>query len=249
MHLSDCPPITFTRRKGQKSIRIRVKPGQIVVSAPYFCSEKDVKDFLNEKESWIRTSLKRMDGKKNDFQRMLEDHRNDVLLRGKWVPITLRHARPGEKKWLLVERQGRIDAYPPECSEPETVDSFSIEMDSAQYVPNEVKRQFLYEKARAELPEVFQEIASELPFKWTRLFIRSQQTKWGTCSSRGNISLNWRLIMCPPEIVEYLVIHELCHTVHMNHSKAYWQLVKAHYVGVDAANTWLKTKGNVCFLI
>jgi predicted metal-dependent hydrolase len=226
-----------------------VKPGQIVVSAPYFCSEKDVKDFLNEKESWIRTSLKRMDGKKNDFQRMLEDHRNDVLLWGKWVPITLRHARPGEKKWLLVERQGRIDAYPPECSEPETVDPFSIEMDSAQYVPNEVKRQFLYEKARAELPEVFQEIASELPFQWTRLFIRSQQTKWGTCSSRGNISLNWRLIMCPPEIVEYLVIHELCHTVHMNHSKAYWQLVKAHYVGVDAANTWLKTKGNVCFLI
>ena len=55
--------------------------------------------------------------------------------------------------------------------------------------------------------------------------------------------------MCPPEIVRYLIVHELCHTVHMNHSKAYWQLVKSHYPQVDWANKWLKTDGNLCFLI
>ena len=122
LHLSDCPPIKFTRRKGQKSIRIRVKPGEIVVSAPFYCSERAVKDFVSEKESWIRTSLKRMDGKKSEHRNILDEHKNDILLRGSWVPITLRHARPGEKKWLLVERKGRIDAYPPDTQKSSILD-------------------------------------------------------------------------------------------------------------------------------
>jgi predicted metal-dependent hydrolase len=58
--------------------------------------------------------------------------------------------------------------------------------------------------------------AHRLPFK--RLFIRSQRTKWGTCSSRGNISLNWRLILTPPHVIDYVILHELVHTKIMNHS-------------------------------
>lgn len=249
IQFTDCPPIQFKRRKGQKSIRIRVKPGEIVVSAPIYCSEKAVKAFVVEKESWIRTSLNRMSLKKNDQKSILAQHKNDILLRGKWIPITIRHARPGEKNWLLVERQGRVDAYPPDLPDYNTANLFSEERLTEHVVPDEVKHEFLYEKARIELPSTFREISKELPFKWSRLFIRSQRTKWGTCSSKGNISLNWRLIMCPPNIVRYLVIHELCHTVHMNHSKAYWQLVRSHYPQVDGANKWLKTEGNLCFLI
>lgn len=249
IQLTDCPPILFTRRKGQKSIRIRVKPGEIVVSAPIYCSEKAVKEFVTEKESWIRTSLKRMAGKKSEQKNILDLHKNDILLRGQWIPITIRHARPGEKSWLLIERQGRVDAYPPDLPRSNSVDLFSEENQSELEVPKDIKREFLYEKARVELPTTFRDISKDLPFKWTRLFIRSQRTKWGTCSSKGNISLNWRLIMCPPEIVHYLVIHELCHTVHMNHSKAYWQLVKSYYPQVDIANNWLKTEGNLCFLV
>jgi predicted metal-dependent hydrolase len=249
LQLSDCPPIKFTRRKGQKSIRIRIKPGEIVVSAPFFCSERAVKDFVNEKETWIRASLKRMNGKKDEQKDILASHQNDILLRGEWVPITIRHARPNEKDWLLIERQGRIDAYPPDKVGSGELTLFSNTDVTPVFVPNEVKREFLYQKARTELPDTFRKISSELPFKWTRIFIRSQRTKWGTCSSRGNISLNWRLIMCPPEITRYLVVHELCHTVHMNHSKAYWKLVSEHYPEVNAANKWLKTRGNLCFLI
>lgn len=249
IQFTDCPPIQFKRRKGQKSIRIRVKPGQIVVSAPIYCSDKAVKEFVTEKESWIRTSLNRMSLKKDDQKNLLEQHKNDILLRGQWIPVTIRHVRPGEKKWLLIERQGRVDAYPPDLHGNNSANLFSEMRETDHVVPKEVKREFLHEKARVELPLVFRDISKELPFKWTRLFIRSQRTKWGTCSSKGNISLNWRLIMCPPKIVRYLVVHELCHTVHMNHSKAYWQLVKSHYPQVELANKWLKTEGNLCFLV
>jgi predicted metal-dependent hydrolase len=249
LQLADCPPITYTRRRGQKSIRIRVKSDQIAVSAPYFCAEKAIHAFVNEKESWIRSALNRMNRKRISQQNLLEYHQHDLLLRGEWVPITVRHARPGEKKWLLTERKGRIDAYPPDTDIYNSRNLFSSLENAVITVPDEVKRDFLFEVARAELPIRFNEIASELPFKWTRLFIRSQRTKWGTCSSKGNISLNWRLIMCPPEIVRYLVVHELCHTVHMNHSKSYWKLVHKYFPNVDSANKWLKSEGNLCFQI
>lgn len=249
LQLADCPPITYTRRKGQKSIRIRVKPDHILVSAPYYCADRSILAFVTEKEQWIRSAIVRMNGKRNSEQQLLDDHQNDILLRGNWVPITIRHARPGADTWLLVERQGRVDAYPPDTGSTSTGDLFTPVNSTKNTVPKDVKREFLYETARQELPETFKQIAAELPFKWIRLFIRSQRTKWGTCSSKGNISLNWRLIMCPPDILRYLIVHELCHTVHMNHSMAYWKLVKQHYPQVEQANKWLRTQGNICFKI
>jgi predicted metal-dependent hydrolase len=63
---------------------------------------------------------------------------------------------------------------------------------------------------------------------YNRLSIRSQKTRWGSCSSRGNISLNDQLLFLPADAVEYLMIHELCHTRHLNHSKAFWTLVQTH---------------------
>jgi predicted metal-dependent hydrolase len=247
MHqLPDCPPIHYTRRRGQRNIRIRVKPDLINVSGPWHCPERTMVSFVLEKEDWIRKSISKMHSKQSANHLHLDEHKNDVLLRGRWLPIIIRHARPGEKEWLLVERDGRIDAYPPDSAGQPSL--FAVHQEPTE-VPSDVKRIFLYETARKELPKHFERVAQHLPFKWTRLFIRSQKTKWGTCSSKGNISLNWRLILCPPTIVDYLVIHELCHTVHMNHSIAYWKLVKSHYSQVDEANKWLKTQGNLCFLI
>jgi predicted metal-dependent hydrolase len=60
------------------------------------------------------------------------------------------------------------------------------------------------------------------------LSIRSQKTRWGSCSIRGNISLNDQLLFMPAKTVEYLMIHELCHTRHLNHSTAFWSLVEHH---------------------
>ena len=83
---------------------------------------------------------------------------------------------------------------------------------------------------------------SGLPF--SRLTIRAQRTRWGSCSSKGNISLNWRLVQMPVFVSDYVMIHELCHTVHMNHSAAFWQLVQQHFPDTDNARQWLKTNGS-----
>lgn len=83
------------------------------------------------------------------------------------------------------------------------------------------------------------ELAEKNDFKYERLFIRNQKTKWGTCSSRKNISFNWRLIMCPEYIIEYIIIHELSHLKEMNHSGRFWEEVEKIIPNYKIAKSWL----------
>ena len=89
-------------------------------------------------------------------------------------------------------------------------------------------RQWVRRRAQTVLPDLVGELSERSGLKFERVSIRSQKTRWGSCSSRGNISLNDQLMFVPAECVEYLVIHELCHTRHMNHSQAFWRLVGEH---------------------
>lgn len=70
--------------------------------------------------------------------------------------------------------------------------------------------------------------------------IKDQKTRWGSCSSKGNINLNWRLILAPQEVMDYVIIHELCHLKEMNHSKAFWDLVQTHCPDYKKHQQWLK---------
>ena len=79
---------------------------------------------------------------------------------------------------------------------------------------------------------------------YTSITIRDQKTRWGSCSGRGTLSFNWRLILAPAEILDYVVVHELCHLTHMNHSKEFWALVGSVIPDYKIRRKWLKENGH-----
>ncbi len=104
------------------------------------------------------------------------------------------------------------------------------------------QRAHAHECLRARIAEL--SAAHRLPFN--RLFIRSQRTKWGTCSAKRNISLNWRLIFTPKHVIDYVILHELVHTKILNHSHAFWVHLRAICPGIETAVRWLKLNRQGC---
>ncbi|MEM1310707.1 MAG: M48 family metallopeptidase, partial [Cyanobacteria bacterium P01_H01_bin.153] len=93
---------------------------------------------------------------------------------------------------------------------------------------------------RLELAPWLQQLSQRCDLAYSRMTVRGQATRWGSCSSKQSISLNYKLLFLPPTLVNYVLIHELCHTVHMNHSKAFWQLVQRYYPNLNQAKVDLK---------
>ena len=94
--------------------------------------------------------------------------------------------------------------------------------------------------ATRELPARLAELAAREGLAVRRVSIRDQRSRWGSCSARGVISLNWRLVQMPDFVRDYIIMHELIHRREMNHSARYWQLVRTAFPETDAAEQWLR---------
>lgn len=88
--------------------------------------------------------------------------------------------------------------------------------------------------------------------RYTSITVRDQKTRWGSCSSRGTLSFNYRLIFAPDIILDYVVVHELCHLTHMNHSRDFWNMVGSILPDYREHRKWLREHGNeltlICYL-
>jgi predicted metal-dependent hydrolase len=97
--------------------------------------------------------------------------------------------------------------------------------------------------ARELVTMVLDEEAPALGVTYRRVQIRDQRTRWGSCSSRGTLSFNWRLALAPLEVLDYVVVHELCHLREPNHSARFWQLVASRRPGWRVQRDWLTRHG------
>lgn len=103
---------------------------------------------------------------------------------------------------------------------------------------------WLKAEARRDLIAASTKYACAMGVKFRRIAIRDQRSRWGSCSSDGSLSYSWRLIMAPPQVLDYVAAHEVAHLRHMNHSVKFWRLVLGHCPHSAAAKAWLKTNGN-----
>jgi predicted metal-dependent hydrolase len=99
-------------------------------------------------------------------------------------------------------------------------------------------------ECRALVRAEAERIAREEGLAPTRIRIAGQRTRWGSCAPSGTVSLNWRLALAPPAVLDYVVIHELCHLGEANHGPRFWALVEQHRPGYRAARRWLGDNGH-----
>ena len=98
-------------------------------------------------------------------------------------------------------------------------------------------------EARRRITEVAEREAARLGLEYGTIAIRDQRTRWGSCSRRGTLSFSWRLLLAPAEVLEYVVVHELCHLREPNHSQAFWRMLDAARPGWQAQARWLREYG------
>lgn len=121
-----------------------------------------------------------------------------------------------------------------------------IEVLARDHGPDEVAkvlRKWMVAEAKDVLSTLAREKAVEIGVSYRSLRVRTLKSKWGSCSTEGDLTFNWRLILFPREIQRYVVVHELCHLVHFDHSRKFWRLVAEHEPSFRDAVRWLKSEG------
>ena len=102
----------------------------------------------------------------------------------------------------------------------------------------------LAEEALKVIPERVEYFAKVIGVTYGKITVRNQKTRWGSCSSKGNLNFNCLLMLAPPEVLDYVVVHELCHRKQMNHSKAFWLEVEKVLPNYKEVRKWLKEQGS-----
>ena len=107
----------------------------------------------------------------------------------------------------------------------------------------EAELRALAAEAATDLETRVRRFAPLVGVSWTGISVRRQRSRWGSCSARGSLNFNCLLMLCPPEIRDYVAVHELCHRLHMNHSAAFWAEVERILPDWKARRRWLRTNG------
>lgn len=111
-----------------------------------------------------------------------------------------------------------------------------------------VLEQWLRSTARVIIRKRVQEVSEKLNLAYNQVFIKGQKTRWGSCSSKRNLNFNWRLVMAPEQVQDYIIVHELIHLVEPNHSERFWALVEKACPDYKAHRAWLRKNGRLLSL-
>lgn len=220
--------ITHSRRR---TVRLRVAaPDLIEVAAPLGFSRAEVEGLLRTKEAWITKQLARLAEVAASPLNTAAEAGAQLLYLGRPRKLTILTGTTGRAEVRLED--DRLFVGLPPLPEPDR----TVALDN-------ILRAWYIAAARRLLAVRTAHWAEVLGVRPQRIFIREQKSRWGSCSSRGNVSYNWRVVMAPPEVLDYLVVHELCHLKAPNHSPAFWALVAAADPAYKEHRRWLRRHG------
>lgn len=215
--LSGNPPVAITLRQSARARRISLRvsglDGKVTLTIPRGVSVREALEFAREKESWLRAQLERQPDQ---------------------VQVGIGGQLPLEGRLLRIESGAGRGVR-------EDVDRLIVPGASDRAAAR--LQGWLKTRARDLLAEASDKYAARLGRGYARISLRDTRSRWGSCSARGTLMYSWRLVMAPPEVLDYVAAHEVAHLKHMDHSPAYWTQVYELLPGYEAPRRWLRDNG------
>jgi predicted metal-dependent hydrolase len=218
--------IEFVRVSRARRYILRVRPdGTLRVTVPRGGSRREAEQFVRRHEKWVIRERGRIrDEGSLVASREWHDGRT-ILVGGEALRMSV---EPGASGW----RVGYGDR--------------SVHVRERADVKAAVERD-LRELARSVLLPRLSDLAAQYSLRVGAVSIRNQRSRWGSCARNGNIALNFRLVQMPPQVRDYVLVHELMHLKQQNHSRRFWRLIEAACPEFRDAERWLKTAGRELF--
>ena len=189
------------------------RDGVLNISAPSKMPMEEVRLFVEKHKRWIRTHYVKVVGEAENRVRISAEDGGSVMYLGEVLSVRV----SDRKRPVKIGNEFLV----PEGAETE--DYFK----------------WLKKASKEYLPVRLDSIAYEAGISYSTLKITSARTRWGSCNENGVISLSWRLMMCPKEAIDYVIIHELCHRIHMDHSEEFWNEVEKRMPDYRTWKKWL----------
>lgn len=200
-------PYEVHRRKGMRHLRVLVDDSnRVQLKVPYRISEAAALKFLRSQGEWVVKTLERTPRRITLHEHLVKQ--KTVSARGRDIPLEMGF-RARELSFLLHD-------------EPERVE---IALDPQLEIERQL-RLVLQAFAREVVPERVKALAKEHDLRVKRVTIRDQRTRWGACTDRSTLSLNWRLVLLTAALQDHVILHELAHLKHLDHSKKFWNLLR-----------------------
>ena len=213
----------------RKTLTITVHPdNRVVVSAPSTCSQKRILQFVEKKSDWVRKILQANLQKTRQRQGRRFETGEKFSYLGREYVLRVERGIPSP---VILENGHICVRLPARGEAPE---------------PSAVKKHLLNWYLAHTLSKVKEKVpvyADLIGVKPRRVTIKSLKSRWGSCSVNGRISLAWNIVMAPEAVLDYLVVHELCHLVHHDHSATYWRLVESIIPDHRERRLWLRKHG------
>ncbi len=201
-----------------KTISIQIKNGKAEIHSPIFVSENYLKSILKKKKNWIEKKI-RLDVKKEKI--LVKDNYDFPFLGKKY------------KLKILSSSNNRISI------KKDKLFLYCKDLNKSK----EILTSWLKINAQKILSERISKISLKLNINYKSVFIKNYRARWGCCSCNSEIFLNWKLVMLPPSVINYVIIHELCHIIEPNHSKAFWLIIERFDKDYRKKKIWLSKYG------
>jgi predicted metal-dependent hydrolase len=222
-------PFEFRCSKKARRMRMQIDTrGNIIVVAPWHAGEKIVNDFIVKNHGWLEKQLAKigkLKKKRPEFHYMTGD-----IFYYFGEPVTLEvHPADAKRPTIKIRGDKMFITLHRNISLNEGIESIKKTI-----------ADFYREKAEETIRDRLEHFNEHYGFRYNRVTMRDQKSRWGSCSRMGNINFNWRLIMAPIEVIDYVVVHEMCHLKEMNHSYRFWALVAQIMPEHKKYRKWLK---------